>query len=99
MQLELGLLARLADLGEARRLARGRGEVAKQEVVRYLESTFEPALSHFQRDFPRMDAIVCFVDGRIDYHDLETLDRVKASGAVSSALGEGLADALNVGGI
>jgi uncharacterized membrane protein YjgN (DUF898 family) len=30
---------------------------------------------------------------------LEALDRVKASGAVSSALGEGLADALNVGGI
>jgi hypothetical protein len=58
------------------RALRGRGEVAKQEVVRYLESTFGPALSHLQRDFPRMDAIVCFVDGRIDYHDLETLDRV-----------------------
>ncbi|MGZ3602447.1 MAG: hypothetical protein ACXWQ5_23090, partial [Ktedonobacterales bacterium] len=58
------------------RALRGRGEVAKQEVVRYLESTFGPELSHLQRDFPRMDAIVCFVDGRIDYHDLETLDRV-----------------------
>lgn len=33
------------------------------------------------------------------FSGLEALDHVKASGAVSSALGEGLADALNVGGI
>ena len=35
----------------------------------------------------------------LEFSGLEALDRVKASGAVSSALGEGLADALNVGGI
>jgi uncharacterized membrane protein YjgN (DUF898 family) len=35
----------------------------------------------------------------LEFSGLETLDHVKASGAVSSALGEGLADALNVGGI
>jgi hypothetical protein len=29
----------------------------------------------------------------------EVLDRVKAQGAASSAVGEGLADALNMGGI
>jgi uncharacterized membrane protein YjgN (DUF898 family) len=35
----------------------------------------------------------------LEFSGLEALDRVKASAAVSSALGEGLADALNVGGI
>lgn len=35
----------------------------------------------------------------LEFSGLEALDRVTASGAVSSALGEGLADALNVGGI
>ena len=35
----------------------------------------------------------------LEFSGLEALDRVKASGAASSALGEGLADALNVGGI
>src|SRR5882724_10485578 len=35
----------------------------------------------------------------LEFSGLAALDRVKASGAVSSALGEGLADALNVGGI
>ena len=35
----------------------------------------------------------------LEFSGLEALDHVKASGAVSSALGEGLADALNVGGI
>jgi uncharacterized membrane protein YjgN (DUF898 family) len=34
----------------------------------------------------------------IDLKGLEALDRVKAAGQLSSALGEGLADALNVGG-
>jgi uncharacterized membrane protein YjgN (DUF898 family) len=37
--------------------------------------------------------------GSLEFSGLEALGRVKASGAVSSALGEGLADALNVGGI
>jgi hypothetical protein len=35
----------------------------------------------------------------IELSGLEALDRVKAVGAASSAVGEGLADALNVGGI
>jgi hypothetical protein len=35
----------------------------------------------------------------LEFSGLEALDQVKASGAVSSALGEGLADALNIGGI
>jgi uncharacterized membrane protein YjgN (DUF898 family) len=35
----------------------------------------------------------------LEFSGLEALDHVKTSGAASSALGEGLADALNVGGI
>ena len=35
----------------------------------------------------------------MSFQDLDVLDRVKASGTASSAVGEGLADALNVGGI
>ena len=35
----------------------------------------------------------------IELSGLEVLDRVKAAGAPGSAVGEGLADALNVGGI
>jgi uncharacterized membrane protein YjgN (DUF898 family) len=35
----------------------------------------------------------------LEFSGLDALDHVKASGAVSSALGEGLADALNIGGI
>jgi uncharacterized membrane protein YjgN (DUF898 family) len=34
----------------------------------------------------------------LDFEGLSTLDRVRAEGAPSSAVGEGLADALNVGG-
>jgi uncharacterized membrane protein YjgN (DUF898 family) len=40
----------------------------------------------------------CCVES-LEFSGLEAFDRVKASGAPSSALGEGLADALNVGGI
>lgn len=68
-----GLLAHHALYARA---LRGRGEVAKAEVTRYLESTFGPALRRLQRTYPRMEEIVRFVDGRLDYHDLETLDRV-----------------------
>jgi hypothetical protein len=35
----------------------------------------------------------------LELSGLEALDKVKAAGVASSALGEGLADALNVGGI
>jgi hypothetical protein len=35
----------------------------------------------------------------LSFTGLDVLDRVKASGTASSAVGEGLADALNVGGI
>lgn len=68
-----GLLAHHALYARA---LRGRGEVAKEEVIRYIESTFGPFLRKLQRSFPRMEEIVRFTDGRIDFHDLETLDRV-----------------------
>lgn len=68
-----GLLAHHAHYARA---LRGRGEVPKQEVTRYIETTFGPFLRRLQHSLPRMEEIVRFVDGRIDYHDLETLDRV-----------------------
>ena len=68
-----GLLAHHALFARA---LRGRGEVPRSEVVRYLEATFGPPLAQLQRNFPRMEEIVCFVKGRLDYADLETLDRV-----------------------
>lgn len=68
-----GLLAHHALFARA---LRGRGEVPQADVNRYLEATFGPILTHLQRSFPRMEEIVRFVNGRLDYHDLETLDRV-----------------------
>ncbi|HLZ25182.1 MAG TPA: DUF4388 domain-containing protein [Ktedonobacterales bacterium] len=58
------------------RTLRGRGEVPKADVVHYIEATFGPLLTQLQRNFPRMDEIIRFVNGRIDYADLESLDRV-----------------------
>lgn len=68
-----GLLAHHALYARA---LRGRGEVPKAEVTRYLETTFGTLLRRLQRTFPRMEEIVRFSDGRLDYHDLESLDRV-----------------------
>jgi Domain of unknown function (DUF4388) len=58
------------------RALRGRGEVPRADVTRYIEATFGPLLTQLQRNFPRMEEIVRFVHGRVDYSDLETLDRV-----------------------
>jgi Domain of unknown function (DUF4388) len=55
---------------------RGRGEIPSQEVIRYLEATFGPIIAQLQHSFPRMDGIVQFNRGEIDFHDLETLDKV-----------------------
>jgi hypothetical protein len=58
------------------RSLRGRGEIPSIEVIRYLEATFGPIIQQLQHNFPRMDGIVRFTKGEIDYHDLETLDKV-----------------------
>lgn len=58
------------------RAMRGRGELPEAEVTRYLDTTFRPLLQRMQHDYPRMDEIVRFEGGRIDYNDVETLDRV-----------------------
>jgi Domain of unknown function (DUF4388) len=58
------------------RSLRGRGEIPGQEVIRYLEATFGPIIAQLQHSFPRMDGIVQFTRGEIDFHDLETLDKV-----------------------
>jgi hypothetical protein len=58
------------------RSLRGRGEIPSQEVIRYLEAAFGPIIAQLQHSFPRMDGIVQFNRGEIDFHDLETLDKV-----------------------
>src|SRR5262249_30270171 len=58
------------------RALRGRGEVPRAAIMRYLEATFQPLLSTLQREFPRMDEVLRVVDGRFDYSDIETLDKV-----------------------
>ena len=66
----------IAHHGTYARVLRGRGEIPSQEVIRYLEATFGPIISQLQHSFPRMDGIVQFTRGEIDFHDLETLDKV-----------------------
>ncbi len=66
----------IAHHGTYARGLRGRGEVARIELVRYLEATFLPLLATLQREFPRMDEVLRFQDGKFDYHDIESLDRV-----------------------
>jgi Domain of unknown function (DUF4388) len=68
-----GLLAHHATFA---RVLRGRGELPAAEVARYLDSTFGPMLAGLQREYPRMEEIVRFTNGRLDVHDVETLDRV-----------------------
>jgi hypothetical protein len=58
------------------RALRGRGEVPRADVVRYIEATVEPLLGTLLHEFPRMDEVVRITDGKLDYHDIETLDRV-----------------------
>jgi Domain of unknown function (DUF4388) len=58
------------------RLLRGRGEVSRAEVMRYLDAAFQPLLATLQREYPRMDEVLRFADGKFDFHDIETFDRV-----------------------
>ncbi|MGO8947638.1 MAG: DUF4388 domain-containing protein [Ktedonobacterales bacterium] len=58
------------------RSLRGRGEIPRRELVRYLEATFGPIIQQLQINFPRMDGIVRFANGEINFEDLETLDKV-----------------------
>lgn len=66
----------IAHHGTYARVLRGRGEVARVELVRYLDATFQPLLATLQREFPRMDEVLRLQDGKFDYHDIESLDRV-----------------------
>jgi hypothetical protein len=58
------------------RSLRGRGEVSRTEVVRYVDASFQPLLATLQREFPRMDEVLRLSDGKLDYQDVESLDRV-----------------------
>jgi hypothetical protein len=58
------------------RALRGRGELSHVEVNRYLTATFGPQLAQLQREFPRMEEIVRFEDGHLEFRDIESLDRV-----------------------
>lgn len=69
----------------ARRL-RGRGEVPQREVRRYLDATFGPVLAELERSFPRMDEVVSFSDGQLDYQELETLEKVVKGAELSDCL-------------
>src|SRR5262249_27465862 len=53
------------------RALRGRGEVPRAEVMRYLEASFQPLLSTLQREFLRMDEVLRLTGGRFDYSDIE----------------------------
>ncbi len=68
------------------RMLRGRGEVPQREVRRYLEATFGPVLADLERSFPRMDEVVRFSDGRLDYQELETLEKVVKGAELSDCL-------------
>jgi hypothetical protein len=68
-----GLLAHHATYA---RSLRGRGEVSRAEVVRYLDTVFQPLLATLQHEYPRMDEVLRFADGKFDFHDIETFDRV-----------------------
>ncbi|MGH2515938.1 MAG: DUF4388 domain-containing protein [Ktedonobacterales bacterium] len=68
-----GLLAHHAVFARA---LRGRGEVPRADIIRYLEMTFGPILAHLQRRYPRMEEIVRLERGQVDYANLEMLDRV-----------------------
>ncbi|MFI5273507.1 MAG: DUF4388 domain-containing protein [Ktedonobacterales bacterium] len=84
-----GLLAHHAIFA---RSLRGRGEVPQQEIVRYLEEQFGPILSHLQRDYPRMDEVVHFHSGQLNYEDVLSLDKVVRGGE----LGECYWDAIGL---
>src|SRR5262249_15098882 len=58
------------------RALRGRGELLRSEINRYFDAAFQPLLATLQQEFPRMDEVLRLVEGRFDYHDIETLDKV-----------------------
>ncbi len=66
----------MAHHGIYARSLRGRGEVPRREVARYLDATFGPIIAQLYRMFPRMDGIIRFGNGVVDFQDLETLDKV-----------------------
>jgi hypothetical protein len=68
-----GLIAHHAQYARA---LRGRGELPKREVARYLEATFLPLLARLQQTYPRMDGIIRFEGDHVDFSDAETLDKV-----------------------
>ncbi len=68
-----GLLAHHATYARA---LRGRGELPPTEVSRYLDSTFGPLLARLQHEYPRMEEIIRFICGHLEFHDVETLDSV-----------------------
>ncbi|WIG58350.1 MAG: hypothetical protein OJF49_001096 [Ktedonobacterales bacterium] len=55
---------------------RGRGEISREDAARYLTTTCAPLLTRLQIDFPRMDEVVRFIDGRLNYQDVESLHQV-----------------------
>lgn len=68
-----GLLAHHAVYARA---LRGRGEVPQAEVERYLDQSFGQLLHHLQRDYPRMDGIVSFANGQLNFAEIESLEKV-----------------------
>ncbi|GAC1476648.1 MAG: hypothetical protein PVSMB4_00390 [Ktedonobacterales bacterium] len=58
------------------RTLRGRGELPRTEIVRYIEQTFEPMLRHVYRRYPRMEEVIRLQDGQLDYSDVLTLASV-----------------------
>lgn len=68
-----GLLAHHATFARA---LRGRGAVAPAEAIRYIETTFQPLLRQMQHAYPRMDEIIRFTGGHLDFADVESLNRV-----------------------
>jgi hypothetical protein len=66
----------LAHHGQYARVLRGRGEVPRTEVARYIEATFGPMLAQLQHEFPRMDEMVRLANGQVQYQDIESLDKV-----------------------
>lgn len=58
------------------RALRGRGELPRAEIVRYIEATFLPLLAHLQADYPRMDEIVRFEDGQVNFESIAALEHV-----------------------
>ncbi|HEY7780623.1 MAG TPA: DUF4388 domain-containing protein [Ktedonobacterales bacterium] len=68
-----GLLAHHAVFARA---LRGRGEVPRSEVTRYLDQTFTPVLEALQRAYPRMDGVIRLAEGQVDYADVLALSAV-----------------------